>query len=385
MKITIFIVLLSTTFFVFGQNGTKNILWNKVDNLPIAYASIKSAVNYTISNEDGVFEFDKTADEIKIQNVAFQTLEIDYDFLTKNDTVFMSPNVYELDEVVIEKDARFNDMLRTIMSDYALEPHQEKFFLRAVIRKNNSLYKIVDFSGYLEKKALFDTSKKPMPKNNYSVQIDNIRKVGLENRSVDFELFNFEQFLNRISSIYLSPKIYNLSYQTLSTNELSKIILTPKSSSETFTHGYYILNNDNTFNEVDIVYNNENSSFNHIKDTRFRTVFLTLKSNFERNSHTDKLQLNKSILKGKVEVYSKDDKDIFDFSYIYYSDPVINSTKLKNNINLKKDMFDLQLKYDSGYWENQDQLMLTSEMQDFINKVNSSGKKSDFRTKTNMK
>ena len=48
-------------------------------------------------------------------------------------------------------------------------------------------------------------------------------------------------------------------------------------------------------------------------------------------------------------------------------------------------MFDLNIKYDPEYWKNNEILPLTNEMQEFINKVNSSGKNSDFRTKTNIK
>lgn len=253
------------------------------------------------------------------------------------------------------------------------------------MRKNNNLYKIVDFSGYLERKTLFGTRKKPMPKKNYIVQIDNIRKVGKENRSIDFELFSFKYLLNNMSSVYLSPKIYNLSYKISKNEEYSKILLNPKNDSITFTNAHYTLNNDNTFNEVEIVNKNENSLFEKIKDVRFRTIFFYTKSNFARNIKTNKLQLNKSIVKAIAEVYPNEAKDVFDVSYIFYARPVYNRVKLKNNINLKKDMFELKGEYNSEYWENHKILPLTNEMQKFINMVNSSKNKSDFRTKTNMK
>ena len=44
-------------------------------------------------------------------------------------------------------------------------------------------------------------------------------------------------------------------------------------------------------------------------------------------------------------------------------------------------MFDLKGKYNQDYWENHDVLTLTKEMQEFISKINESGKNSDFRTK----
>lgn len=387
MKLTVFYYLLFIWCFnTYSQSKDSRILWNKIDNVPVQYATINSTENYTISNEDGVFEFEKTSNKIIIENIAYEKLELDYSFLIKNDTIFIKPNVYQLDEVIIKKDSRFNDMLRTVLTDYPLEPYQERFFLRALIKKNNEFYKIVDFSGYLERKTLFGTTTKPMPKKNYTVQIDNIRKAGFKNREYDFELFSFKILLDRIASIYLNPKIYNLSYKNSSDNNFLKIIATPKDKSKNFTKGYYLVDNsNNTFNEAYTLNENENTKFTEIRDIKFRTPFFELKSNFQRNSKTNKLQLNKAIIKSKTEVYSNDGKDIFDVSYIFYANPINIPTKLENNINLKKDIFELKGKYDSKYWKNNEILPLTNEMQEFINTVNTSKNISDFRTKTNMK
>jgi len=387
MKLKIFyFIMILTHLNSYSQSKISRVLWNKVDNLPVEYATISSNENYTISNENGVFEFEKTLEKITIQNIAYEKLELDYDFLVSNDTIYIKPNVYELDEVVIEKDSEFNNMLRTILTDYALEPHQEKFFLRATIKKNNEYYKIVDFSGHLEKETLFDTRTKPMPKKNYIVQIDNIRKAGFENREYDFELLSFKTLLNRIASIYLSPKIYKLSYEKSNISDFIKINISPKNINETTTKGYYLVNeSDNTFNEVYILNENKDTEFDKIRDIKFRTPFFELKSNFKRNTKTNKLQLNQAKIKSITEVYSKNGTDIFEVNYIFYANPISKPIEIKNNIKLTKDMFELNGKYYSKYWENNEILLLTKEMQEFINKVNTSNNKSDFRTQTNMK
>jgi hypothetical protein len=387
MKFKIFYFTILLTYLnSHSQSRITRVLWNKLDNLPVEYATINSNKNYTISNENGVFEFEKTLEKITIQNIAYKKLELDYDYLFKNDTIYIEPNVYNLDEVIIEKDSEFNNMLKTILTDYALEPHQEIFFLRASIKKNNELYKIVDFSGHLEKETLFDTSTKPMPKKNYIVQIDNIRKAGFENREYDFELFNFKTLLNRIVSIYLNPKIYNLSYEKSNISDFIKINVRPKDISKTSTIGYYLVNeSNNTFNEAYILSKNKDAEFDNIRDVKFRTPFFELKSNFKRNTKTNKLQLNQAIIKSKTEVLTKNGTDIFEVNYIFYANPIYETVKIKNNIKLTKDMFELKGKYDSKYWENNEILLLTKEMQEFINKVNISNNKSDFRTQTNMK
>lgn len=370
--------------FIFGQNYSRNVLWNKTENIPIPYATIKGLENYSISNENGVFEFQKTTSKITIQSFVYETLEIDYTFLKENDTIFMKPLTYELDEVVISKDGLYTKMLKTVLTDYALEPHKEKFFLRAIIRKNNELYKIVDFSGLVEKQALFDTKSKPMPKNNYKVQIENVRKVGIENKDVDFKLFSFNEFLTNIIRIAFNKDQFNIAYESTSDKDSKKITLEPKDADKIKTQGFYILNDDNTFKEANVIYNNKNAEFENLGKSKYRTVFSNWKSEFERNIQTDKYQLSKAILKGKTEVYEESESYIFNFSYVYYAEPIDNSTEVKNNINLSKDMFELKGEYKLEYWKNIEILTLTNEMQEFINKVNTSGKNSDFKTKTNI-
>lgn len=374
------------TMALYAQNPTTHILWDKTNNEPIQYATIKTNEDYSISNENGVFEINKTQGKTFIQNVAYKKLEVDYELLKQKDTIFMSPNIYELDEItILNVEDKYNKMLKTILTDYALEPHQEKFYLRAVVRKNSNLYKIVDFSGFVEKKTLFSTRSKPMPKKNYSIQLENIRKVGKENRTVDFKMLSFEYFFNHIVSMYLSPKIYDLSYEEAKDSNLSKIILTPKDTIQTFSKGQYILNYDNTFNEVEIEFNNQNASFQNVGNVKFRTVYLYTKTNFERNPLNKKIQLNKALHKARTEVYNKkDNKDIFEVNYIFYANPIKNKD-LKNNVKLKKDIFELKGTYDEDYWKKNDILPLTIEMQEFINQINSSSKNSDFKTKTNIK
>ncbi len=378
------LLFLFSSNVIFGQESSRNVLWDKTDNIPISYATIKGLENYAISNEDGVFEFQKTDVKITIQSVVYETLETNFKFLKANDTIFMKPLTYELDEVVISKDGLYTQMLKTVLTDYALEPHREKFFLRAVIRKNNELYKIVDFSGLIERQALFDTKSKPMPKKNYKVQIENIRKVGIEDKDIDFRLFGFKEFLTNIIRIAFNKDIFNIKYESTTDKGSKKITLKPKDKEKTKIQGFYILNNDKTFKEANVIYDYKNAEFEKLGKSKYRTVYSNWKSNFERNLQTNKLQLSKATLKGKTEVYEENENYIFNFSYLYYAVPIDDTTEIKNNINLSKDMFDLKGEYNQEYWRNHEILTLTKEMQEFINIVNESGKNSDFRTKTNI-
>lgn len=63
-------------------------------------------------------------------------------------------------------------------------------------------------------------------------------------------------------------------------------------------------------------YDNINAGFENTKNIKYRTILHNWKSIFERNTTTEKLQLSKATLKGKIEVFKGEAKDIFDFSYM---------------------------------------------------------------------
>lgn len=144
-------------------------------------------------------------------------------------------------------------------------------------------------------------------------------------------------------------------------------------------------NADNTFSEAYILSKSENAAFTKLRNLKYRTILYELKSNFARNNNTNKHQLNLSVIKSTTEVFRNNERDEFEVTYIYYANPTNAEMKLKNNVNLNTDMFELRGKYDAKYWEENQILPLTTEMQEFINKVNYSNEKSDFKSKSNMK
>ena len=370
--------------FLVGQETSMNILWDKEHNVPVAYATITSAGKNFISNENGMFSFQKTNSKIIIKSIGYETSEVDYDILKLKDTIYINSLTYKLDEVVISKNGLYKEMLKKILTDYVLEAHKERFFLRAVLRKNNELYKIVDLAGIVEKQALFDLSSKSMPKKNYKVQLEHLRKIGLENREIDYRMFGFKEFFTNCMTVGFNIEKFNTRYETTLDKGTSKLILSPKDKAESIS-AFFIVDEDNTFKEIDVQYNNTNGELKPIKKSQYKTSKSNWKVNFERNEVTNKYQLSKAILKATTEVYKGQIKDIFECSYIYVSIPVNNIEKITNNINLEKDIFDLEVDYNLEYWKNNEILKLTSEIQEFINKVNSSGKNSNFRTKSNIK
>lgn len=377
-------MLICSVFVLNAQDKNIKLLWDKANNIPIPFATIKGNTNYCLSNEEGYFEIFED-EKFSIQNISYNTLEMSKSEILKKDTIFMKSKVFELNEVVVKKEDIYSKMAKTVIREYAFIPHTEKFFLRVVVKKNNEIYKIIDFSGYIEKQTLFETSEVKMPRDNYKVQIENIRKAGIEDRIVDYALFNFNEFYLYITSVVSPPDLYNLSYEFSDDNKTTKIIAKPKKIEIINSNNQYILNEDFTFGEAELNHNLENSPYEKLGKHKHRTTNVYKKSSFQRNPFNNKMQLYKAIFKATTEVVKERDiKEIFEATYYYYSIPVKN-IKIENNISLKKDMFDIKFDYNEEYWKSNEVLSLTNEMQEFINKVNSISKSKEFRIKSNIK
>lgn len=379
--------LLTLLFFTTlnAQEKNKKILWNKIDNVPVEFATIKSNDQYSLSNSEGFFELLKNQD-VTIQCLGYNTLQLHNKDLISTDTIYLQPKIFEMEEVVVVAEGAYKKMVKTILSEYALEPHSENFYLRVVVKRNEELYKIIDFAGYVEKQTLFGTNQKPYPKNNYKVHINNVRKVGKENRTIDYALYNFNEFFTIIAAIVLKPDTYKLKYEISNDNSISKIVAKPKEPENNFTNGVYLLNEDNTFGNVEIISNLNSTPYSILGKHKHKTTYYYKNTFFERNRFSNKMQLNKSIIKATTEVVTKEEeKQVFKATYFYYSNPVQNII-VKNNVSLTKDMFEIQMDYNEEYWRNNDNILpLTKEMEEFVNKINSEEKTKEFRTINTIK
>jgi hypothetical protein len=386
IKNLIFICVVIFTFSVYSQSTYKKTVWDEECDCAVKYATINSDVNdYVISNEEGVFTFKTNNDYATIRMLGYKVKKINLKDVT-NDTIYLKPKLYELEEVVIVSDGYFKSMIKSIPKNYALQPHTEKFYLRAILKRNNQIIKAIDLSGKVRKETLFNTMSVPMPKKNYTVQVENIRKAGKIFRDYDFTIINFKNFFDLHSSFYISPENFNIEYKSLKDNSYTKVIAIQKEKKTTSNQkGYFFVNNKTKNFEQANIFTEFFDGFVKIdKNLKNRTVFYDVTSDFTKNPFNNKLQINKCKINIQVEILNKDKLDKFDLSFIYFANPIKTNPKIKNNVKQNKDIFDLKFKYDEKYWQKQEKLPLTKEMQEFINEINSKGKYSDFKTKTNI-
>jgi len=368
----------------FSQNRFEGIVLDQETKIPIEYVDIYNHKNYTSTNEEGKFLFVSKEDSLKIAILGYEPIFTTFELL-KNDTILLSKKIQDLDEVVINTDSNlFKSVLNKINENYPLEPYKEKFFLRSVLHRNDKIIKLVDFSGKLERKTLFSTKSNPMPKKNYFVEIENLRKAGIKEDNIDFTLSSFEELFNNFITIYMSPEIYDFKYIPFKNSKFIKLEFRPKSSKKANSSGYYLINlEDKAFNEVHIS-NPQNTDYIDKKDIKYRTTNYDVNITFKKNQEIKKYFLDKASMSATVEVIPENaEKVIYRVSYKLYTFDNFRDFDVNSNINLSKDIFRLNEDYDQSFWESQNYLLLTKEMQEFLNSL--TNEKNDFKSATNIK
>lgn len=353
---------------------------------PIEFVDVYDDTNFTFTNEQGKFSFITSSDSIKFNLIGYNKLRRSLKNLKINDTIYLESKAYELDEVVISKNnSTFKKMVKAIENNFPTSEFKEEFFLRCILKKNNSIIKIQDLNGVIKRKTLFSTSKNPMPKKNYTVFINNMRKAGYVEKDIEFKLFNFNKILNAIVSLYMSPKIYDFSEVSLKDSTLVKLNFEPKSLEETTTKGHYIVNtNDNSFNEVYLVNDGSKGNFTKKRDIKYRTLKYEVLVTFLKDDVLNKNRIDKAKISSSVEVFDEENNKIkYDVSYILKtSKKYDNKIPLKNKVSLKKDIFKLKKDYNNKYWETNNILRLTDEMIVFLNSLEEN---KEYKRITNIK
>lgn len=370
----------------FSQNEYRGTVLDNKTLKPIEFVDVYNDTNFTLTNEQGKFTFITSKDSIKFNLIGYNKLNLSLKNFKINDTIYLESKAYKLDEVVIYKNnSTFKKMVKAIESNFPSSEFKEEFFLRCILKKNNSIIKIQDLNGVIKRETLFSTSKNPMPKKNYTVFINNMRKAGYDEKDIEFELFNFNKILNALVSLYMSPKIYDFSEVALKDSTLVKLNFEPKSLEETTTKGYYIVNtNDNSFNEVYLINDGSKGSFTEKSDIKYRTIKYEVLVSFLKDKVLDKNRIDNAKINSSVEVFDdKNNKIKYDVSYILKTSKEYNNNiSLKNKVSLKKDIFKLKEDYNKEYWETNNILRLTDEMIVFLNSLEEN---KEYKVITNLK
>ena len=102
---------------------------------------------------------------------------------------------------------------------------------------------------------------------------------------------------------------------------------------------------------------------------KHRVIDYYLKEKSEKDTDKNKYFITNAIMSQKIEGYNNGERIVYDVSFeLIVTHPFSDLNTFKANVNGKKELFKLDVPYNKEFWETQNQLPLTNEMRDFINK-----------------
>ncbi len=381
----LFIILLLFPLCLYPQKMVQGVVLDKDTKKPLEFVDVYTKDDHTLTNADGRFELEVTGDSIHFNLIGYEKFsKIVERNTTILDTVLMRSKFYELDEVVITNTAlSLKDFIR-IGKNYPFEPYTESFFMRTLLKRNDSIIKLQDINGLIRRKQLLATKTKPMPKNNIKVHVTNMRKAAIKENDIYFVMWGFAGMDKALSSIAVSPKYFDLEANLSDNSGKNKLMFKAKSTNENpSAKGHYIINSqDMAIEEYYFIDDRPTKEFTQKRGIKYRNVFYEVNVHFFKDKETCLYYLGKAKLNAKVELYDGDNPIpiMYDASYVWFGLNLVKTDKIKENVSKTKDVLKLDYPYDETFWNNQRFLLLTDEMKSFIKELQNSNSQNEYNT-----
>lgn len=389
-RIVIIIVFIAQSIHA-QKLTTNNIVVDFENSQPISNVNVFNSINSTITNNDGLFTFNSDLNSITISHLGYEDINTNFTNLNINDTIFLKQNKTLLKEVVITDNKQLiNNVYDNVALNYPFESFTEEAFVRCILRKNDKIIKFQDMVVNLGRNTLFTNNN--IKKIECNLQILDLRKAGIvskSSREPDFKLLSINELLNWYSAIFTIPQYY--SYQTNRSfdNNYLKIDFLKKENQtlQESLEGYYVINIDDfalqELNYKTVFEDETKIPFNENKNVKWRTIGKELFIQYKKNVEQNKYFINNGLLKNIVEVIINDTKSIYEASYHIVSLKNNKKNIVKSNFSTTKDLFKADIKFNSTFWEGQNQLILDNELKDFIKNLD--GYKKEYDIYSNFK
>lgn len=376
-------IALLSLFFLVGfyaeaqKVQTKKVVVDKVTKLPLEKVNVYNLKDNSITNEEGYFSFITDYNELNFSLIGYENLKLSFEEVNKRDTIFLQSKTIELEEVVVGGEmAIMKKVYAKMKENYILEPYNENFFLRCVLKRNDELVRLQDIYGKVSRKSIFKT--KTQPDNKCEVEILNMRKVGIKDKE-DFIYFEFQSFeklfdINAMISIKLED--FELTQEKNAANNFFKISFSKKidNSVGQKTSGYFIINKEDyeiVETHFDLYDDGEKVPFQKKGNVEYRTTIFKTTSNYRKSSSTNKYYLNNAKSDVRVELLGNEKvpKAFYDYSTNFFVTNSFIAEKAKSNLSMDKDIFKVKYPYSEQFWKSQNQLPLTSDLNAFLKRV----------------
>ena len=303
----------------FSQNTLSKYLVDKETKAPLKSATIHNANDYTVTNDDGHFVFYSANDSVTIKMLGYETLKTTFKALSRTkDTLYLTPKPFQLDEVTLSNKNILQEAYNHATTNYPMEPFVEDFFLRCILKRNGELVKIEDFSGRIKRDKLLGAKK------NFTFQLLNMRKFGIEKKGVRADDFNIPS-LNDVfqwwsNILFLDSKEYRFSFLKVIDETHQQVSHTPKNEEDYIKGiGHFIISTDDYAAKERIYKINpkvvDKIPYTKKFFTKYRTTDFYLREKCEKDVAKSKYFIANGLYTEKIEGYNNGERIVYDVSF----------------------------------------------------------------------
>ncbi|MGQ7945755.1 hypothetical protein [Flavobacterium sp. WC2509] len=372
MKRIIVLQLFFLCSFSYAQNFQINkIVVDKNTKAPLENVIISNESDNSTTNSEGKFVFVSQKNEINLKLLGYNEIKTTFDKLKNNkDTIFMEIKAFQLQEVIVSNADAYMKKVYDKFNDNLLQNYTVNFFLRNVFKKDSINILLQDIYG--RKNQSLNQKKK------LAIEILNMRKTSLfEKRdNINFQFPDFENFF-----INIIPKIDKCNFTEIRFNDSDfkyiQFKTNEKNQSGQILKGYFIINRKDyaiveyTLSIIDdpkkVPYKDLPSSTGKYKTTKWEKFTQFTKDAASGKYYQSNLKLDNQV---ELVVYKKSEKPFYyDYTMDYFVTNKPTNEKINANFATDKDIFEAKFRYSKEFWNNQNQLPLTKELEQFLKSV----------------
>ena len=345
------------------------IVIDKNNKIPLENVIIFNESDNSITNAEGKFVFVSQKNEINLSLFGYNTIKTTFDKLKNDkDTIFMEMKATQLQEVIVSNADSYMKKVYDRFNDNLLQNYTIDFFLRNVFKKDKVNILLQDISA---RENQDKTRKKSL-----SVEILNMRKTSVFEKKDNIN-FGFPNFDDLFSNVL--PQIDKCSFTEIpfNDNEFKKILFesNKKDKSGQIQKGYFIINRkDYAIVEYNLstIDDPENVPYKNLFRGKYRTTKLNTFVQYTKDPKSNKYYQSNLKLDNQVEiiVYKISENPFsFDFTMDFFVTNSPSNEKINSNFSTDKDIFKAKFPYSKEFWNNQNQLPLTKELELFLKSV----------------
>ena len=370
MKYILAFNLFIVSLFSYSQTyQIKKIVVDKNTQIPLENVLVFNETDNSTTNADGKFIFVSKKNEINLNLLGYEEVKTTYEGLKNtSDTIFMQIKTIQLQEVEVSNTSFYMQKVYNKIKDNVLLNYTAEFFLRNTLKKQNENIVLQDIYG---KKNQSTTNKKMT-----SIEILNMRKIKLSEKDnhIDFKFQDFNEFFS-----LNAPEVIKCNFTEIPFNDtnLKKILFETKEKDQKgqIWKGYFIINRkDYAIIEIKIMSNNDFNEVSYKKGSTSRVQYRTVKWNkwmqFTKDKKSNKYYPSNLKMECRVEVVADKATFFYDNNIDYFVTNNPTTQKVNSNFSTDKDIFKSKFPYSKDFWDTQNQLPLTHELELFLKSVN---------------